>query len=210
MSAGPVLLPSTHSAQAVLRYSGYGRGACLIELAPLTTPVSQVTYNLIPYPSVYTCSFFLVCIIDNPSNMNDIISSEEEHELLLDTNSPADQEEAHVFHNGANDESYNEGAHSDPYIDEETEDSPYSEVRAAARNFDEDLPCNTIRAWTIGLTLVVLGAALNTLYSLRAPRIGLGSLMAQILAWLLGLGWESAMPRLEFALFGRTWESNPG
>jgi len=141
--------------------------------------------------------------------MNDIISGEE-HELLLDLNLPAHQEEAHISHDGIDGESTSDGDSSHPRTDEETEDSPYPEVRAAARNFDEDLPCNTIRAWTIGLTLVALGAALNTLFSLRAPRIGLGSLMAQILAWLLGLGWEKVMPRLEFALLGRTWDLNPG
>ncbi|CAG8975038.1 hypothetical protein HYALB_00011701 [Hymenoscyphus albidus] len=31
------------------------------------------------------------------------------------------------------------------------EDSPYPEVRAAVRNYDEDVPANTLRAWMIGM-----------------------------------------------------------
>ena len=31
------------------------------------------------------------------------------------------------------------------------EDSPYPEVRAAVRNYDEDVPANTVRAWVIGM-----------------------------------------------------------
>jgi len=53
-------------------------------------------------------------------------------------------------------------------------------------NYDEDVPCNTVRAWTLGLTLVFIGASMNTLFSLRAPSIGLGALVAQIIAWPLG------------------------
>lgn len=71
-------------------------------------------------------------------------------------------------------------------VAKEEEDSPYPEVRAAVHNYDEDVPCNTIRAWTLGLALVFVGASMNTLFSLRAPSIGLGALVAQIIAWPLG------------------------
>ncbi|CAG8975628.1 hypothetical protein HYALB_00008387 [Hymenoscyphus albidus] len=86
----------------------------------------------------------------------------------------------------------------------EIEDSPYPEVRAAVRNYDEDVPCNTIRAWTIGLSLVFLGASMNTLFSLRAPSIGLGALVAQIIAW------AKVMPTKQFITFGIKWSLNPG
>lgn len=92
----------------------------------------------------------------------------------------------------------------------EEEDSPYPEVRAAVRNYDEDLPCNTIRAWTIGLTLVFVGASMNTLFSLRAPSIGLGALIAQIIAWPIGHGWARIMPTTTFRTFGYEWSLNPG
>ncbi|KAH7170320.1 OPT oligopeptide transporter protein-domain-containing protein [Dactylonectria macrodidyma] len=93
---------------------------------------------------------------------------------------------------------------------EEAEDSPYPEVRAAVRNHDEDLPCNTVRAWTIGLLLVVLGASMNTLFSLRQPSIGIGSLIAQIIAWPMGHGWAKWFPEREFNTFGIRWSLNPG
>ncbi|KAH8737962.1 OPT oligopeptide transporter protein-domain-containing protein [Ilyonectria robusta] len=94
--------------------------------------------------------------------------------------------------------------------EEEQEDSPYPEVRAAVRNHDEDLPCNTVRAWTIGLLLVVLGASMNTLFSLRQPSIGIGPLIAQIIAWPMGHGWAKWFPKKEFNTFGMSWSLNPG
>lgn len=90
------------------------------------------------------------------------------------------------------------------------EDSPYPEVRAAVRNFDEDLPCNTVRAWTIGMLLVVLGASMNTLFSLRQPSISVGPLIAQIIAWPMGHGWARFVPDRRFTTFGITWTLNPG
>ncbi|KAI0995954.1 Sexual differentiation process protein [Podosphaera aphanis] len=93
---------------------------------------------------------------------------------------------------------------------EEVEDSPYAEVRVAVHNYDEDLPCNTVRAWTLGLMLVVLGASMNTLFSLRNPSISLGALVAQIIAWPLGNAWAKIMPSRQFSTFGRKWTLNPG
>lgn len=102
---------------------------------------------------------------------------------------------------------------SDKEDDCEVENSPYPEVRAVARNFDEEhLPYNTIRAWTIGLSLCVIGAALNTLFSLRSPRIGLGSLIVLFLGWVLGRTWETCMPdkRIQLWPSGPKLDLNPG
>lgn len=90
------------------------------------------------------------------------------------------------------------------------EDSPYPEVRSAVRNYDEDLPCNTVRAWVIGLSLVILGASINTLLSLRQPTISIGPLIAQIVAWPMGHGWAAVMPDRQFNTFGLRWSLNPG
>ncbi|KAI1324286.1 OPT oligopeptide transporter protein-domain-containing protein [Xylariaceae sp. FL0255] len=102
-------------------------------------------------------------------------------------------------------------------ITDEEEDSPYEEVRAAVRNYDEDLPCSTIRAWVIGLSLTFIGASVNTLFSLRSPSISIGALVAQIVAWVLGRAWERFVaPRtitlpLPKALGGSvTADLNPG
>ena len=70
--------------------------------------------------------------------------------------------------------------------------------------------CNTIRAWTIGLTLVVVGASMNTLFSLRSPSISLGTLVAQVISWPMGHGWAMVMPTKKFRTFGISWSLNPG
>ncbi|KAH6627817.1 OPT oligopeptide transporter protein-domain-containing protein [Chaetomium tenue] len=85
--------------------------------------------------------------------------------------------------------------------DEEIEDSPYPEVRAAVHPYDDhSLPCNTVRAWAIGLSLIFLGASMNTLFSLRSPNISLGALIAQVIAWPLGRGWARFVPDKEVTL----------
>ncbi len=81
------------------------------------------------------------------------------------------------------------------------EDSPYPEVRAAVHPYDDHtLPCNTLRAWTIGLSLIFLGASMNTLFSLRSPNISLGALIAQVIAWPLGRGWARFVPDKDVTL----------
>ncbi|KAL5084914.1 hypothetical protein Trisim1_012513 [Trichoderma cf. simile WF8] len=97
---------------------------------------------------------------DNDIQDNLDISDWLDHHLLADDMS-------------ASDESF-----SDKEDECEVEDSPYPEVRAVARNFDEEqLLYNTLRAWTIGLSLRIIGAAFNTLFSFCSPRIGLRSLI---------------------------------
>ena len=114
-----------------------------------------------------------------PSDLDDPDAQGEEFKLLADPNlpdSPTDPDPS-----------------SDS--DAEEENSPFPEVRAAVRSYDEpDLPCNTLRAWTIGLTLVVAGAAMNTLFSLRQPSIGVGPLIAQVVAWPMGHAWARLVP----------------
>lgn len=135
----------------------------------------------------------------------------EEYELLRDPNLPREYETRRKSSEDSGDETaLIKDDDDDEEEDEEEEDSPYPEVRAAVRNFDEDLPCNTVRAWTIGMLLVVVGASMNTLFSLRQPSISIGPLIAQIVAWPMGHGWAKFMPEREFTTFGITWTLNPG
>ncbi|KAK8048638.1 small oligopeptide transporter [Apiospora phragmitis] len=133
----------------------------------------------------------------------------EEYEMLLDPNLPHEDDTASRRAGSQDsiglddDEAHLKGG-------EEQEDSPYPEVRAAVHNYDEDLPCNTVRAWTIGMTLVTVGASMNTLFSLRRPTIGLGSLIAQIIAWPMGKAWEKVVPERHYHTFGMRWSLNPG
>lgn len=134
-----------------------------------------------------------------------------EYELLLDPNLPDEYEPKLAdFEKETASLDDDEVALKRSEDEDEVEDSPYPEVRAAVRNYDEDVPCNTVRAWTIGLTLVVVGASMNTLFSLRAPSIGLGALIAQIIAWPMGHGWAKVMPERTFNTLGLTWSLNPG
>ncbi|KAF5659908.1 sexual differentiation process isp4 [Fusarium heterosporum] len=129
-----------------------------------------------------------------------------EYELLLDPNLPQEYETRRKTSGESSDEA--------PLVnndnEEEEENSPYPEVRAAVRNFDEHLPCNTVRAWTIGMLLVIVGASMNTLFSLRQPSISIGPLIAQIVAWPMGHGWARFVPDKEFTTFGLRWTLNPG
>ena len=75
------------------------------------------------------------------------------------------------------------------------DDSPYPEVRAAVRNYDEELPCNTIRAWTIGMIMVTIGSGMNMLFHLRSPSIVVTSFVAQLVAYPIGKLWDLIMPK---------------
>ncbi|KAG5659026.1 hypothetical protein KAF25_007579 [Fusarium avenaceum] len=130
-----------------------------------------------------------------------------EYELLMDPNLPQEYETRRKDSGESGDDVALINEDEDG---EEEENSPYPEVRAAVRNFDEDLPCNTVRAWTIGMLLVIVGASMNTLFSLRQPSISIGPLIAQIVAWPMGHGWARFVPDREFNTFGMRWTLNPG
>ncbi|KAH8662219.1 OPT oligopeptide transporter protein-domain-containing protein [Xylariales sp. PMI_506] len=90
------------------------------------------------------------------------------------------------------------------------DNSPYPEVRATVRNYDVDLPANTIRAWTIGLILCTLGSAINMLFSLRNPNIAITTWVIQLIAYPIGLGWDLVFPDREFSVLGCKFNLRPG
>lgn len=63
------------------------------------------------------------------------------------------------------------------------EDSPYPEVRASVPPVDEDMPVDTIRAWTIGALMCTIVAACNILLSLRRAPISISSTVVQLIAY---------------------------
>ncbi|KDN71105.1 putative OPT oligopeptide transporter [Colletotrichum sublineola] len=92
-----------------------------------------------------------------------------------------------------------------------TNNSPYAEVRAVVDNKDDpNLPCGTIRAWTIGVFFSVFLAFVNQLFSIRQPSISIESNVAQLLAYPLGKAWEKTMPNIDIKLFGYNLPLNPG
>lgn len=137
---------------------------------------------------------------------NDEDDRDSEDAVLLDPNLPEDEYELRPLRD---DENSSDGELIDKREGDE-QDSPYPEVRAAVRNYDVEIPCNTVRAWTIGLCLVVMGASMNTLFSLRSPTISIGPLIAQIIAWPIGHGWARFVPQKTYTTFGISWTLNPG
>ncbi|CZS90755.1 related to small oligopeptide transporter, OPT family [Rhynchosporium agropyri] len=90
------------------------------------------------------------------------------------------------------------------------EDSPYPEVRAAVRNYDEDVPANTARAWIIGLMWCTIGSGVNMLFSLRNPSIYLTPIVTLLLSYPFGVAWTYVMPTKKFRTFGKEWSLNSG
>jgi OPT family small oligopeptide transporter len=89
------------------------------------------------------------------------------------------------------------------------ENSPYPEVVSAVRNYDEDMPCNTIRAWVIGMILTTLSVGINMLFSLRNPSVSITTYVVQLVAYPIGRGWDMIMPTKQFKTFGYKWSFNP-
>jgi predicted outer membrane repeat protein len=78
------------------------------------------------------------------------------------------------------------------------------------RNYDEDLPANTIRAWAIGLILATLGSGINSLLSLRQPTIVITSFAIQLIAYPLGRVWDRIMPDKQYEIYGAKFNLKPG
>ncbi|CAL3966714.1 unnamed protein product, partial [Diplocarpon coronariae] len=70
------------------------------------------------------------------------------------------------------------------------QDSPYPEVRAAVRSYDEDIAANTPRAWIIGMLWCTIGSGVNMLFSLRNPSIYLTPVVTLLMSYPCGLAWQ--------------------
>jgi len=78
------------------------------------------------------------------------------------------------------------------------------------RNYDVDLPANTIRAWVIGMLLCTIGSAVNMLFSLRNPSVTVTTYVIQLVAYPIGLGWDLVMPDKEMKFLGIKFNLRPG
>ncbi|KAL1985003.1 hypothetical protein VTN96DRAFT_8456 [Rasamsonia emersonii] len=77
----------------------------------------------------------------------------------------------------------------------EADDSPFPEVRAVVSPVDDpSLPVNTVRMWVIGIIFTTVGSGLNQLFSLRQPSVTISSLVAQLLAYPVGVAWAKYVP----------------
>ncbi|KAF2225366.1 small oligopeptide transporter-like protein [Elsinoe ampelina] len=95
-------------------------------------------------------------------------------------------------------------------VGEVIENSPYPEVRAVVRNYDQDVPASTIRAWVIGLLMTTLCSGVNALFLLRYPPISIGPYVVLLVAYPMGLFCAKVLPDKEFKFLGMTGNLNPG
>lgn len=78
------------------------------------------------------------------------------------------------------------------------------------RNYDEDVPTSTIRAWFIGLLMTTVCSSVNALFLLRYPLISIGPYVVQLLAYPIGLGMAKVLPNKEHKILGVKFNLNPG
>ncbi len=78
------------------------------------------------------------------------------------------------------------------------------------RNYDVEMPANTIRAWVIGLLLCTAGSGVNMLFSLRNPSVSVTTYVIQLVAYPIGLLWDLVMPDHEWNVFGLKFNLKPG
>lgn len=90
------------------------------------------------------------------------------------------------------------------------DNSPYPEVRAVVRNYDVDVPANTVRAWVIGLLLCTIGSGVNMIFSLRNPSVAITTYVIQLVAYPIGKAWDLVMPDREWDILGLKFNLRPG
>ncbi|KAI0479532.1 OPT family small oligopeptide transporter [Xylariaceae sp. FL0804] len=79
--------------------------------------------------------------------------------------------------------------------DYDADTSPFPAVRAVVPEIDDTaIPVNTFRAWFLGIVFVFVGSGVNQFFSLRYPGIHIVSLVAELLAFPLGVGLAKVLP----------------
>ncbi|KAE9970878.1 hypothetical protein BLS_004716 [Venturia inaequalis] len=95
--------------------------------------------------------------------------------------------------------------------DEDSEHSPYPEVRAVVPEVDDPaIPVNTLRMWIIGIVFTIIGSGINNFFSLRYPSVHIVSLVAELVAYPCGVFLAHTLPlyTLNLGPLGR-WCINP-
>ncbi|KZO90436.1 OPT oligopeptide transporter [Calocera viscosa TUFC12733] len=122
----------------------------------------------------------------------------------------------HVHISKERDEKAEDGSASSERVvveveNDQEEDSPYPEVRAAVSNTDDPtMPVNTFRMWFLGIVFTVVISGLNQFFGFRYPSVTITSLVAQLVALPLGKILEKILPTREFTTLGCRWTLNPG
>ncbi|KAI0882943.1 small oligopeptide transporter [Annulohypoxylon maeteangense] len=83
--------------------------------------------------------------------------------------------------------------------DYDADTSPFPAVRAVVPETDDPaMPVNTLRAWLLGILFVFLGAGVNQFFSLRYPGVHIVSLVAELLAFPVGVALAKLLPISRF------------
>ncbi|PSK37700.1 OPT family small oligopeptide transporter [Candidozyma pseudohaemuli] len=89
--------------------------------------------------------------------------------------------------------------------------SPYPEVRAVTDPFDDpSIPCETFRAYLVGIIWVVLGTFINEYFMERQPPISLGTAAVQLFVYPSGKLAEWILPAVSFKVWKYNINLNPG
>lgn len=89
--------------------------------------------------------------------------------------------------------------------------SPYAEVRAVTSPFDDpDEPCETWRAYFLGMCFMAGVSALNTFFAPRQPAISVSSNVLQLLLAPCGKFLGKVLPDWGFTMRGKRFTLNPG
>lgn len=89
--------------------------------------------------------------------------------------------------------------------------SPYPEVRAISSPRDDPtLPCETFRAYLLGIFWCLVGTGVNELFSRRNPSISISASVCQMLMYPSGLILERILPDWGITIFGTRHSLNPG
>ncbi|KAK2614917.1 hypothetical protein N8I77_001706 [Diaporthe amygdali] len=79
--------------------------------------------------------------------------------------------------------------------DWDADTSPFPAVRAVVPETDDSaMPVNTFRAWFLGIVFVFLGAGVNQFFGLRYPGVHIVSLVAELIAYPIGVFLAHLMP----------------
>ncbi|KAG0240840.1 hypothetical protein BGW41_006595 [Actinomortierella wolfii] len=91
------------------------------------------------------------------------------------------------------------------------EESPIEEVRVTIPNWDDpSLPCNTFRAWFLGIGFAAAIAYVNQFLYMRHTGVYVGHAVTALLSLPLGHLMARTLPTTRYSLFGFTFTLNPG
>lgn len=83
--------------------------------------------------------------------------------------------------------------------DWDADTSPFAAVRAVVPETDDPgMPVNTFRAWFLGILAVFIGSGVNQFFSLRYPGVHIVALVAELLAYPLGVALANLLPISRF------------